>query len=160
MKTISRRTLLVALTVTVATMPAAAAVDEAALRAAMAAYERAWKQRDVAAWKDLVTADLLYEETFTSALLESRRINSRERAQPVFETSARDFAFTWEPLRVVMKPDGSATAVMRIVQTANNATFETNPAIARWRVEDGRWKLYHYVTHKPHAREIVRNEGL
>ena len=139
---------------------AQAAPDEAALREAIAAYERAWKQRDVAAWKGLVTADLLYEETFTTALAESRRINSRERAQPVFETSARDFSFKWEPLRIVMKPDGSATAVMRIVQTANNVTFETNPAIARWRVEDGRWKLYHYVTHKPHAREIVSTEDL
>ncbi len=156
-----RRTALFAATL-LAGVPALAqgAPDEAALRKAMAAYERAWKQRDVEAWKGLVTADLLYEETFTSALAESRRINSRERAQPVFETSARDFSFKWEPLRIVMKPDGSATAVMRIVQTANNATFETNPAVARWRVDDGRWKLYHYVTHKPHAREIVSAEGL
>ena len=140
--------------------PSAAAADEAALREAIARYERIWNERDVAAWKEAVTADLLYEETFTTALLESRRINSRERAQPVFELSARDFSFKWEPLRIVMKPDGSATAVMRVVQTANNATFETNPAIARWRVEDGRWKLYHYVTHKPQAREIVASERL
>lgn len=139
---------------------AAAAPNEASLREAIVRYERIWKERDVAAWKEAVTADLLYEETFTTALAESRRINSRERAQPVFEASARDFSFTWEPLRIVMKPDGSATAVMRIVQTANNATFETNPAIARWRFEDGRWKLYHYVTHKPHAREIVASERL
>jgi hypothetical protein len=139
---------------------AAAATDEAALLEAIATYERIWNQRDVAAWKEAVTADLLYEETFTSALLESRRINTRERAQPVFELSARDFSLKWQPLRIVMKPDGSATAVMRIVQTANNASFETNPAIARWRIEDGRWKLYHYVTHAPHAREIVASERL
>ena len=140
--------------------PTAAADDEAALREAIARYERAWNQRDVAAWKDLVTADLLYEETFTASLLESRKINTREKAQPVFEMSARDFSFEWVPLRILSKPDGSATAVMRIVQTAGTSTFETNPAIARWRVEEGRWKLYHYVTHKPHAREIVRAEGL
>ena len=137
-----------------------AAPDEAALREAIVRYQRAWTQRDVAAWKELVTADLLYEETFTAALAESRKINSRERAQPIFEASARDFLFQWEPMRIRIKPDGSATAVMRVVQTANNSNFETNPAIARWRVEDGRWKLYHYVTHKPHAAEIVRAEGL
>ena len=107
-----------------------------------------------------MTADLLYDETFTAALAEGRKLNSRERAQPVFEMSARDFSFKWEPLRVHAKPDGSVTAVMRVVQTAGGTAFETNPAIARWRVEDGRWKLYHYVTHKPYAREIVRAEGL
>ena len=138
----------------------AAPPDEAALREAVAAYERAWNQRGVAAWRALVTADLLYDETFTAALAEGRKLNSRERAQPVFEMSARDFSFKWETLRIHAKPDGSVTAVMRVVQTAGGTAFETNPAIARWRVEDGRWKLYHYVTHKPYAREIVRAEGL
>lgn len=157
----SRRNLLVLASLAGLGAPAAlAATGEAALREAIARYERIWNERDVAAWKDAVAADVHFEETFTAALAESRKINSRERAQPVFESSARDFRFKWEPLRIVMKTDGSATTVMRIVQTANNASFETNPAIARWRIEDGRWKLYHYVTHKPHAREIVRAEAL
>ena len=160
MNTLSRRTLL-ALSWTVLAIPAQSAEPgEAALREAVAAYERAWNQRDVAAWRALVAADLLYEETFTAALADSRKINSRDRAQPVFETSARDFSFKWEPLRIHAKADGSATVVMRVVQTAGGTAFETNPAITRWRVEDGRWKLYHYVTHKPQAREIVRAEGL
>lgn len=157
---LSRRRLLALAPLALFTSLHAATPGEVQLRSAIAAYERAWKQRDVAAWRGLVTADLLYEETFTASLLESRRINSRERAQPVFEISARDFTFRWEPLRIVTKPDGSATVVMRIVQKAGGSTFETNPAIARWRIEDGRWKLYHYVTHKPHAAEIVRAEGL
>ena len=144
----------------------ARATDEAALREAMARYEQAWNQRDVGAWKNLVTADLLYQETYLHTD-EARQMNTRERSLRAFQSGIDAFDFKWEPLRIRFKPDGSATAVMRVVQLAlprtgdkYAATFETNPAIARWRVEDGRWKLYHYVTYKPLAAGIAQAEGL
>ena len=94
-------------------------------------------------------------------------MNTRERSLRAFQSGIDAFDFKWEPLRIRFKPDGSATAVMRVVQLALPRTgdkyaapFETNPAIARWRVEDGRWKLYQYVTYKPLAAGIARAEGL
>lgn len=144
----------------------AAAPDEAALREAIARYERIWNQRDVAAWKDAVTADLHYQETYLHTD-EARQMTTRERSLRAYQSGIDAFDLKWEPLRIHIKPDGSATVVMRVVQLAlprtngkYAATFETNPAIARWRVEDGRWKLYHYVTYKPLAREIVASERL
>lgn len=164
MKTLSRRTLLAGLAL--CSLPAAAATDEAALRQAMRAYERAWNRRDIAAWKDLVTADLHYQESYLHTDPD-RQMTTRERSLRAIESGVKAFDFKWEPLRVHKKPDGSVTAVMRVVQLAlpringkYTATFETNPAIARWRVEDGRWKLYHYVTYAPYAKEIVNSEGL
>ena len=164
MNTLSRRTLLA--TLALCALPAAAAPDEAALREAMAAYERAWNQRDVAAWTALTTGDLHYQETYLHTDPE-RQMTTRERSLRAYRSGIDAFDFKWQPLRIHMKPDGSATAVMRVVQLAlprtgdqYAATFETNPAIARWRVDEGRWKLYHYVTYKELAREIVRAEGL
>ncbi len=144
----------------------AAPVDEAALREAIARYERTWNDRNVEAWKEQVTADLHYHETYLHTDPD-RQMNTRERALRAYQHGIDAFDFKWEPLRIHMKPDGSATVVMRVVQFAlprkDNkyaATFETNPAIARWRVEDGRWKLHQYVTFQPMAREIVATEGL
>ncbi len=164
MNALSRRLLLAALAF--GPLVAGAAPDEAALREAIARYERIWNERDVAAWKDAVTADLHYQETYLHTDPE-RQMTTRERSLRAFESAITGFDFKWEPLRIHMKPDGSATVVMRVVQLAlprtggkYAATFETNPAIARWRVDEGRWKLYHYVTYAPYAREIVNTEKL
>lgn len=144
----------------------AAAPDEAALREAIARYERTWNQRDVAAWKEQVTADLHYQETYLHTDPD-RQMTTRERSLRAYQQGIDAFDFKWEPLRIHLKPDGTATVVMRVRQFAlprtgdkYAATFETNPAIARWRVDDGRWKLYHYVTFAAMAREIVASEGL
>lgn len=163
----SRRTILVAAAgAALAVRSVAAGRDEAALREAMAAYERAWNQRDVSAWKNLVTDDLHYQETYLHTDPD-RQMTTRERSLRAFEGAITGFDFAWEPLRIRFKPDGTVTAVMRVVQRAlpktggkYAATFETNPAIARWRVDNGRWRLYHYVTYAPYAQEIVRTEGL
>lgn len=159
----SRRLLLAALALCALPAPAA---DEVALREAMRAYERAWNERDVVAWTALTTVDLHYQETYLHTD-EARQMTTRDRSRRAFESAITGFDFKWEPLRIHIKPDGSATAVMRVLQLAlprtgdkYAATFETNPAIARWRVDEGRWKLYHYVTYKEQAREIVRSEGL
>jgi hypothetical protein len=40
------------------------------------------------------------------------------------------------------------------------ASFTTDPAITRWRLESGRWKLTHFITHLAYAKEIVAEEGL
>jgi ketosteroid isomerase-like protein len=162
---IKRRLFLTALVVA-GTETWASAPDEAALRKAMARYAQAWNRRDVAAWNNLVTADLHYNESYLHTD-EARQMTTRDRSRRAFESAITGFDFEWQPLRIHFKPDGSATAVMRVVLLAlpktngkYAATFETNPAIARWRVEDGRWKLYHYVTFAPYAREIVSSEGL
>ena len=165
MNALSRRTTLLA-ALALCSLPAAAAPDEAALREAMARYAQAWNQRDVAAWTSLTTADLHYNESYLHTD-EARQMTTRDRSRRAFESGMAAFDFKWEPLRIHIKPDGSATAVMRVVQLALPRTggkyaaeFETNPAIARWRVEDGRWKLFHYVTYAPYAKEIVSTEGL
>jgi hypothetical protein len=161
---LTRRVVLAALALSA--LPAWAAPDEAALREAMARYAQAWNQRDVAAWNGLTSADLHYQESYLHTD-ESRQMTTRERSRRAFESAITGFDFEWEPLRIHFRPDGSATAVMRVRQFAlprsgdkYAAVFETNPAIARWRVDDGRWRLYHYVTYAPYAREIVRAEGL
>jgi SnoaL-like domain len=145
---------------------AQAAPGDAALREAMARYERAWNDRDVAAWTVLTTADLHYHETYLHTDPE-RQMITRERSRRAFESAIAGFDFKWQPLRIHYKPGGSATAVMHVVQYAlprtgdkYAAVYETNPAIARWRIDEGRWKLYEYVTYKPMAAEIVRAEGL
>lgn len=161
-----KRRLLLSSLVLVPWVTLAAAPDEAALRDAMARYERAWNTRDVAAWKKLVTDDLHYHETYLHTD-PARQMTTRESSLRAFRSGIEAFDFKWEPLRIHFRPDGSATAVMRVVQLALPKTngkyagrFETNPSIARWRVEGGRWRLYQYVTYTPYAREIVSKEGL
>jgi len=51
-----RTTLIAGALLACAPLLAQAAPDEASLRDAMGAYERAWNQRDVAAWTALTTA--------------------------------------------------------------------------------------------------------
>ena len=165
---LGRRTVLAALSLAAVTalLDAHAAPDEAALREAITRYERIWNARDVAAWREAVTADLHYQETYLHTD-EARQMTTRERSLRAFQSGIDSFDFSWQPLRIHIKPDGTATVVMRVVQNAlprtngrYAATFETNPAIARWRVEGGRWKLYHYVTFAAQAREIVASERL
>ena len=162
---ITRRLFLAALALA-STGSLAATADEAALHKTMARYAQAWNERDVAAWNDLVTADLHYNETYLHTD-EARQMTTRDRSRRAFESAITMFDFEWQPLRIHFKPDGTATAVMRVLKLAlpktngqYTATFEINPAIARWRVEDGRWRLYHYVTYDPYALEIVKTEGL
>ncbi len=158
----TRRLFLVALAVA-STVTFAAALDEAALRQAMARYAQAWNQRDVAAWNNLVTADLHYNESFLHTD-EARQMTTRDRARRAFESAMTGFDFEWQPLRIHFKPDGSATAVMRVVQRAlpktngkYAATFETNPAIARSMAGRGRTlealPLRHVCAVRPRNRQ-------
>jgi hypothetical protein len=161
--TLSRRGLLLA----VACAPfGAAAADEAGLREAMQRYARAWNERDIAAWKSLVTDDLHYQESYLHTD-EARQMTTRDRSLRAFESAITGFDFEWKPLKIHFRSDGSATAVMHVVQRAlpktngkYTAIFETNPAIARWRLVNGRWQMYHYVTYAPYAKQLVATEKL
>lgn len=165
----SRRQLLVALGPLLALPRVAAAqtADEAALRDAIARFQQAWNARDMAAWERLVTDDVHLQETYAYTS-ESRQINNRERSRPQFENNFRSFDLDWAVKRIKLEPGGRATVAMTLRQHAlprgadgrYAGSFVTDPAITRWRLEGGRWRLAHFVTHGHQAREIVRSEGL
>lgn len=162
-----RRAVIVALMIVAAPALLAQSSDETALRDAIARFQAAWNARDIAAWEQLVTDDVLLQDTYAHTD-ESRQINTRDRARPQFETNFNSFDLDWSVQRIKILPGGRATAVMTMRQHAlpraadgrYAASFVTDPAITRWRLEGGRWRLAHLVTHKPYAREIVAKEGL
>jgi len=162
-----RHALIAALMAVAAPATFAQSSDEAALREAIARFQKAWNARDMAAWEELVTDDVRLQETYYHTD-EARQINNRERSRPQFENNFKSFDLDWTVQRIKMQPEGRATAVMTMRQHAlprgadgrYAASFTTDPAITRWRLEGGRWRLAHLVTHKAYAREIVAKEGL
>jgi ketosteroid isomerase-like protein len=162
-----RHALIAALAALAAPAAFAQAGDEAALRETIARFQQAWNARDIAAWEQLVTDDVLLQETYYHTA-ESRQINNRERSRPQFENNFKSFDLDWTVQRIKLLPEGRAIAVMTLRQHAlprgadgrYAASFTTDPAITRWRLEGGRWRLAHLVTHQAYAREIVSKEGL
>lgn len=168
--TLSRRKLLCVLPSLMgllATRPVLAATDEAALRDAIERFRQAWNARDMTAWEQLVADDMHLQETYYHTA-ESYKINTRERSRPQFENNFKSFDLEWSVQRIKLLPDGRATVAMKMVQHAlprgadgrYAGSFVTDPAITRWRVEGGQWRLHHFVTFQPQAREIVSKEGL
>ena len=166
--TLQRRSAIIAVLMAVAAPAAFSETGgEAALREAIAGFQRAWNARDMAAWEALVTDDVRLQETYYHTD-ESRQINNRERSRPQFENNFKSFDLDWSVQRIKMLPEGRATVVMTMRHHAlprgadgrYAASFTTDPAITRWRLEGGRWRMAHFVTHQAYAREIVAKEGL
>ena len=165
---IGRRQILVAaLLGAAAPLAFAQSNDETALREAIGRFQKAWNARDMAAWDQLVTDDVLLQQTYTHTD-ESKQINNRERSRPQFESNFKMFDLDWTVQRIKLSPDGRATVVMTMRQHAlprgadgrYAASFTTDPAVTRWRLEGGRWRMSQFVTHAGSARDVISKEGL
>jgi len=164
-----RRTLILACTLTLLAgtgrvlSQAPAAAGEAALREALREYEQTWNRHDVKAWAAMMTADVW----FTEASDFYERMKGRDKVVPLFEYNVKNSDIKWEILRVRMMPDGTATVALRnvtsILPVTNGkyaAVFDSNPSASRWRVEDGRWKMFFFTSDKGWARDVIKKDGL
>jgi hypothetical protein len=66
-----------------------------------------------------------------------------------------------------MMPDGTATASLRTVARIlpktdgkYQAEFESTPSVSRWRLEEGRWRMFFFTSHKGWALDVMKKDGL
>jgi hypothetical protein len=134
---------------------------EASLRDAIAHYAQAWNTHDLAAWTTFLTADVDYGDPY------SWGGKGRDGAVAKYEYNLKNQDLKWEAVRLKLMPDGTATVLMRtefgvlpITDGKYKLVFKTYPAISRWRIEDGQWRMFFFTTLDSRAAEIVRTEGL
>ena len=136
---------------------------EAALRVAIAQFEKAWNQHDVNAWLALMTEDVW----FTQTLDYYERMKGKKAVKTTFEYDVKSTDLKWEVKRVRMMPDGTASVVLRQVglippKTDGNYKREdvSDPSFSRWRFEDGKWKLFFFTSNKGWALDEMKKDGL
>jgi uncharacterized protein (TIGR02246 family) len=160
-----RRTLVfsAALTVLPRFATAQTPAGEAALRDTIRDYTAAWNRHDVPAWTQYLTADVW----FTEAMDFYERNKDRDKVVPLFEWNVKNSDLELDILRVRMMPDGTATASLRTVARIlpktdgkYKAEFESTPSVSRWRLEEGRWRMFFFTSHKGWALDVMKKDGL
>jgi ketosteroid isomerase-like protein len=166
---VSRRPLLLASIATLGLTPYAsnaqskAAATEASVREAAAAYVLAWNSHDLQAWNNKLTEDIWY----TEAIDYYQRSKGRAAVNAFFGETVKTSDIAWQVTRVKLMPDGTATMVVMhsaliLPKKAGKyaSSFESNPSVARWRIEDGQWKLFYFTTHKGTALDAMKKDGV
>lgn len=148
--------------VAIAQSPSQAA-GESALREVVRQCEQAWNRHDVEAWATFLTPDAWFTQAWDSY----ERGKGRANAIALFESNFKDADLTWEVLGLRMMPDGTATVKLRHVLSYLPKTdgkyrivFEKVPSISRWRLEDGRWKLFFFTSDTGWALDSLKKDGL
>jgi ketosteroid isomerase-like protein len=140
-----------------------AAATETSVREAAAAYVLAWNSHDLQAWNAKLTEDVWY----TEAIDYYQRSKGRAAVNAFFGETVKTSDIAWQVTRVKLMPDGTATMVVRhsaliLPKIAGKyaSSFESNPSVARWRIEDGQWKLFYFTTHKGTALDAMKKDGV
>lgn len=166
---VSRRPLLLASMVTLGLAPHAsnaqskAVATEASVREAAAAYVSAWNSHDVQAWNGRLTEDIWY----TEAIDYYQRMKGRASVNAFFGETVKSSDISWQITRLKLMPDGTATMVVKhtaliLPKKAGKyaSSFESNPSVGRWRIEEGQWKLFYFTTHKGTALDAMKKDGV
>ena len=134
---------------------------EAALRDAIARYDQAWNRHDVDAWAGFLTEDVAYTDVYAWG------DTGRTAAIAKYRYNVETQDLKWEVVRIRMVSPGSATVVMRtefrvLPLTDGNykSVFRDYPAISRWRLENGQWRMFFFTSFAARGTDIVKKEGL
>ena len=135
--------------------------NEAALRETIAQYEKAWNRHDVNAWASFLTEDVAYTDVYAWG------DTGRDAAVEKYSYNVMNQDLKLEIVRMKLHPGDSATVVMRtefgvlpIKDGSYKAVFKDYPAISRWRVENGQWRMYFFTSFSVRGADIVKKEGL
>ena len=142
---------------------APASPTEASLRSAMLRYVAVWNSHDVAAWSALLTDDVWY----TEAPDYYQRSKGKPNVLAFHGDSVKTSDILWDIKRIKIQADNTATVVL--VHTANilpktgekyATSFISDPAVSRWRLEGGQWKLHYFTSHKGMALDVMSKDGM
>lgn len=135
---------------------------ETAVRQATERLLDAWNRHDVAAWSALLTEDVWYAETDDTFY---QRSKGREQVIARFEYEVRNSTLQWELKRLRPLPDGSVSVLLRQTKAMLPAadgkpgpSFDSDPALARWRREGDAWRLAFFTSHKGWALAEAQKE--
>jgi ketosteroid isomerase-like protein len=138
--------------------------DEASLREALAEYERVWNLHDVKAWTAMLDPDIQYNESGPDFY---GRDKGRDKTVGTFSYNVENSDMQWEARKIVFAADGTATVVHRHVaqflpkKDGKYATvFVSEPAVSRWRRQDGRWRMIVFTTHKGWSLDLMKKNGI
>jgi ketosteroid isomerase-like protein len=142
---------------------ARAVPTEASLREAIAAYVATWNRHDVQAWAALLSEDIWY----TEAIDYYGRMKGRQAVVAFFGDVVKTSDLKWDITRMKVKPDGTATVVLRhfalvLPKTGDkySSEFESTPSLSRWRIEGDRWRMYYFTSHKGTALDEMKKDGV
>lgn len=135
---------------------------ESELQDVLRNFERAWNLHDAAAWASFLTEDAWVTQKWDYY----GRQKGRESALTLFNSNFKDSDLSLTVRRIRIMPDDTATVAMRVVLSYLPVTdgkyrivFEDDPAISRWRKENGAWKLFFYTTDKGWAFDQLKKDG-
>jgi ketosteroid isomerase-like protein len=137
--------------------------SEDSLREAMRKYVVAWNRHDLKAWSSMLAEDIWYTETTDFY----ERLKGKKNVVLMFKDVLKTTDLNWEVIRLRMRPDGTATVVLRHVSLVPpkvngkyKMTLESVPSVARWRFENGGWKMFFFTTHKGTALDALKKDGM
>ena len=161
-----RRSILLGAGALLAAWPAAAQTgspaSEDALREAVAQYVSAWNRRDIDSLAALLAHDMHYIEPYGSEK------HTREAVAAYTRLVMAVYDLRLDIVRLRVGDSGNeATLVLRgqhlglpVRDGRYSQRFDRAPLVTRWRIEDGRWRLFYFNDNTVKSTEIVRSEGL
>ena len=136
---------------------------EASLNEAIASYVATWNRHDVKGWSAFLTDDIWYTEADDFY----GRMKGREAVLAFFADLVRTTDLKWEVKRVKFMPDGTATVQLShfaliLPKTGGKyaSTFESTPTVSRWRIDQDRWRMFFFTSHKGNALVALQKDGL
>lgn len=141
---------------------ARASNDENALRSAIAKLASTWNEHDLDAWAALLSEQIVDIDEYGN--------EKRSRAAVVTSNKVMMSSFDRDVQVVRLRLDengAQATVVLHIrhlglpIQRGKYyQTFDREPVLSRWRLEDGVWRLFYLNENSRQAAEIVQAERL
>jgi len=137
--------------------------SESALRETISQYVATWNRHDVQGWAGFLSDDIWY----TEAVDFYKRFLGRQAVITSFQDTVKETDLVWDVKRLRLMPDGTATVVVRHVAQIlpktdgkYKTTFESDPSLSRWRLEDGKWRMFFFTSHKGTALSEMKKDGV
>lgn len=136
-------------------------IDEAGVRAALAACVEAWNRHQPKTFGDAcLTEDVWFSETDDSFY---KRFQGRDKVLGMFGHNVETSDLQWEVVRLKPLPDGTVAAELKqrigmLPRTQDGYTkaFDSDPSLARLRREGGAWKVFFFTSHSRWARALLQ----
>lgn len=135
---------------------------EATLRSTIDEYIATWNKHDVAAWSALLTEDIWY----TEAIDFYQRMKGKSAVLSFHGDTVKTMDIAWDVKKIKLMPDGTATVVVRHTafvlpknQGKYSGSFASDPSVSRWRLVDGKWRMFYFTSHKGTALDVIAKDG-
>lgn len=148
--------------VALAAVPASAQTsgDEAAVRATLTQCVDAWNRHDPAGFGSAcLTDDVWFSEDNDSFY---KRWRGRAQVLGLFDYNIRNSELQWEVMRIRLLPDGTVAVQLKqrigiLPRTGDRyaQVFNSDPAFARLRSDEGAWKVFFFTSHGGWARSLL-----